>query len=131
RGHGLSGKPPDGYGDSRQWADDLDAVIRTLELDQPVLCGWSYGPLVFLDYVRHHGERRIGGLHFVGAVTKLGSEAAMSVLSPGFLAVAGQFLSSDTATCERGLQGLLQLYFAREPSPGELQRMLEYNVSVP
>jgi len=131
RGHGLSGKPPASYGDSRQWANDLDAVIRTLELDQPVLCGWSYGPLVFLDYVRHHGERRIGGLHFVGAVTKLGSEAAMSVLSPGFLAVAGQFLSSDTATCERGLQGLLRLCFAREPSPGELQRMLEYNVSVP
>ena len=131
RGHGLSGKPADAYGDSRQWADDLDAVIHTLELEQPVLCGWSYGPLVALDYIRHHGEKRLGGLHFVGAVTKLGSEAAMSVLSPGFLAVAGQFLSSDTATCERGLQGLLQLCFAREPSPGELQRMLEYNVSVP
>ncbi len=131
RGHGLSGKPADAYGDSRQWADDLDAVIHTLELEQPVLCGWSYGPLVALDYIRHHGEKRLGGLHFVGAVTKLGSEAAMSVLSPGFLSVAAQFLSPDPATCTRGLQGLLQLCFAREPSSGELQRMLEYNASVP
>jgi hypothetical protein len=22
-------------------------------LDHPVLSGWSYGPLVFLDYIRH------------------------------------------------------------------------------
>ena len=48
RGHGLSEKPRDGYSDSRLWADDIDAVIRTLNLDHPVLCGWSYG-LVVLD----------------------------------------------------------------------------------
>jgi len=131
RGHGLSGKPADAYADSRQWADDLDAVIRTLELEQPVLCGWSYGPVVFLDYIRHHGEKHLGGLHFVGAVTKLGSEDAMSVLSPAFLAVAAEFLSADPATCTRGLQGLLQLCFASQPSPADLQRMLDYNVSVP
>ncbi len=43
-------------------------VIRELELDRPVLCGWSYGPLVILDYIRLSGEERIGGIHFVGAV---------------------------------------------------------------
>jgi pimeloyl-ACP methyl ester carboxylesterase len=43
-----------------------------------VLCGWSYGALVILDYLRHYGEDRIGGVHFVGGVTKLGSDAAMS-----------------------------------------------------
>ena len=53
----------------------------------PVLCGWSYGPLVFLDYIRHYGEDRIGGLQFVGAVTKLGSAEAMAVLSAEFLDV--------------------------------------------
>ena len=42
RGHGLSDKPSDGYSDSRLWADDIDAVIRTLSLEQPILCGWSY-----------------------------------------------------------------------------------------
>ncbi len=131
RGHGLSDRPPDAYGDSRQWAEDLDAVIRTLELEQPVVCGWSYGPLMFLDYLRHHGEDRIGGFHFVGAVTKLGSAAAMSVLSPEFLALVPQFLSPDTETCGRGLEGLLRLCFTREPSPDELRKMLEYNVSVP
>jgi non-heme chloroperoxidase len=53
RGHGLSDKPHEGYADSRLWADDVRAVIRALDLDHPVLCGWSYGPLVSLDYLRH------------------------------------------------------------------------------
>src|ERR1700754_3873363 len=72
RGHGLSDKPRESYGDSKLWADDVHAVIQALQLDRPVLCGWSYGPLVILDYVRHYGEDGIGGLNFVGGVTKLG-----------------------------------------------------------
>ena len=61
RGHGLSEKPLDGYADSRLWAEDVHAVIRTLNLERPVLCGWSYGPLVILDYLRHFGEDAVGG----------------------------------------------------------------------
>jgi non-heme chloroperoxidase len=131
RGHGRSGKPRDGYADSKQWADDINAVIVALELDQPVLCGWSYGPLVFLDYIRHYGEHRIGGLHFVGAVTKLGSEEAASVLSPEFLKLVPLFFATDTETSVRGLVGLLRLCFARAPSHAESYLMLGYNVSTP
>lgn len=131
RGHGLSDKPRDSYNDSKLWGDDVNAVIQTLELDHPVLCGWSYGPLVFLDYIRHYGEDRIGGLQFVGAVTKLGSEEAMAVLTAEFLSVVPLFLSSDTETSARGLEGLLRLCFAEMPSASELHAMLEYNVSVP
>ena len=131
RGHGLSDKPHDGYDDSKLWADDVNAVIQTLNLDHPVLSGWSYGPLVFLDYIRHYGEDRLGGLHFVGGVTKLGSEEAMSVLTPEFLSLVPEFLSTDTETSVRGLEGLLRLCFAQEPSASELYLMLGYNVSVP
>ena len=131
RGHGLSDKPHDGYNDSKLWADDVNAVIQTLNLDHPVLSGWSYGPLVFLDYIRHYGEDRLGGLQFVGGVTKLGSEEAMSVLTPEFLSVVPQFLSTDAETSVRGLEGLLRLCFAREPSASERYLMLGYNVSVP
>jgi len=42
RGHGLSDKPRDAYADSKLWADDVNAAIQTLQLDRPVLCGWSY-----------------------------------------------------------------------------------------
>jgi len=131
RGHGLSDKPRDGYGDSKQWADDLNAVIQALALERPVLTGWSYGPLVCLDYIRHYGEDRIGGLQFVGAVTKLGSEEAASVLTPEFLSLVPQFFSTDTETSVSGLEGLLRLCFTHELPASDLYLMLGYNVSVP
>jgi len=92
RGHGQSDKPREGYGDSQLWADDMHAVIQALKLDHPVLCGWSYGPLVILDYLRHYGEDSIGGVNFAGGVTKLGSDEAASVLSADFLSSEERYL---------------------------------------
>ena len=105
--------------------------METLDLDHAVLCGWSYGPLVFLDYIRHYGEDRIGGLHFMGAVTKLGSEDAMSVLTPELLGIFGDFLSSDAVASIRGSKGLLRLCYPKELAASEQSLMLEYNLSVP
>lgn len=131
RGHGSSERPRDGYVDSRLWAADVDAAIRELELDRPILCGWSYGPLVILDYIRHYGEERIGGIHLVGAVTKLGSEAAAAVLTPEFLALLPGLFSGDVGESVCGLESLLRLCFAREPEASELYTMLGFGVSVP
>jgi len=131
RGHGSSERPRDGYDDSRLWAADVDAAIRALELDRPILCGWSYGPLVILDYIRHYGEERIGGIHLVGAVTKLGSEAAAAVLTREFLGLLSGFFSSDVGESVRGLESLLHLCFAREPEASDLYTMLGFEVSVP
>jgi pimeloyl-ACP methyl ester carboxylesterase len=131
RGHGLSEKPGDGYADSRLWADDVNAAIRVLSLDHPVLSAWSYGPLVSLDYIRHYGEDDIGGLHFVGGVTKLGSEEAMSVLTPEFLKLAPGFFAEETEESLRSMESLLRLCLVREPSAEELYLMLGYNLSVP
>lgn len=131
RGHGLSDKPRDAYTDSRLWADDVAAVIEALNLDRPVLCGWSYGPLLILDYVRHHGEDAIGGMIFVGGVTKLGSEAALSVLTPEFLALIPGFFATDVEESTRSAESLLRLCLVNEPSPEELYLMMGYNVSVP
>jgi non-heme chloroperoxidase len=131
RGHGLSDKPLDGYSESRIWADDLNAVIETLGLDRPILSGWSYGPLVILDYVRHYGEDAIGGVHFVGGISKLGSDEAISVLAPDFLGLVAGFFSSDAAESVSSLQSLLRMCFAQELSPQDFYLKLGYNVSVP
>jgi pimeloyl-ACP methyl ester carboxylesterase len=117
RGHGLSDMPRDGYSDSKLWADDVDAVVQRLNLDGAVLSGWSYGPLVFLDYIRHYGENRLGGLQFVGAVTKLGSEEAMSVLTPEFLSVVPEFLSTDAETTVRGWRACWGCVSSGSPRP--------------
>jgi len=61
-------------GEGRLWADDVAVTIRELDLERPVISGWSYGPLVILDYVRHFGEEAIGGIHFVGGISKLSVE---------------------------------------------------------
>ena len=130
RGHGLSDKPPDGYGDSRLWADDIDAVIRTLRLEQPILCGWSYG-FPALDYVRHYGDDAIVGLQLVGAITKIGTEDAMSVITPEFLGLVPGFFSTDVDESVRSLESLLRMCFPQEPSAEDLYLMLGYNVLVP
>lgn len=131
RGHGLSDKPRDAYGDSRLWADDVAAAIRQLDLDRPVLCGWSYGPLVILDYIRHYGEDAIGGVHFVNGITRLGSERAVAVLSPDFLTLVPGFFSTETEESVRSLSALLRMCFAHEPTTADFYTMLGYNTSVP
>jgi non-heme chloroperoxidase len=131
RGHGLSDKPREGYSDSRLWADDINATIQALNLDHPILCGWSYGPLVILDYIRHNGEDDIGGVHFVAGLTKLGSEEAISVLTPEFLSLVSGFFTRDLDESIPSLQTLLRLCFVHEPSVEDLYLMLGYNVSVP
>jgi pimeloyl-ACP methyl ester carboxylesterase len=131
RGHGTSERPQAGYDNSRLWADDVAAAIRELDLERPVISGWSYGPLVILDYVRHYGEEAIGGIQFVSAISRLGSEAATAVLAPEFLALVPGFFSTDVEESARSLDALLRMCFAREPSAAELYLMLGYNVSVP
>jgi pimeloyl-ACP methyl ester carboxylesterase len=131
RGHGLSDKPRDAYGDSKLWADDVSATIQTLKLVHPVLSGWSYGPLIILDYIRHYGEGAIGGINFVGAVTKLGSDEAVAALTPEFLSLIPGFFSEAPEESVRSLESLLRLCFAHAPSAEELSQMLAYNVSVP
>lgn len=131
RGHGLSGKPHEGYADSRLWADDVNAAIEALRLDHPVLCGWSYGSLVILDYIRHYGEDRISGINLVDALTKLGSDAAMAVLTPEVLSLVPGFFTTDAEQSARSLESLVRMCFAREPSAEDLYLMLGYNLSVP
>jgi pimeloyl-ACP methyl ester carboxylesterase len=131
RGHGLSDKPREAYADTRLWADDVQAAITTLGLERPILCGWSYGPLVILDYLRHYGEDQIRAVNFIGGVTKLGSEEAASVLSPEFLGLIPGFFSADAEANARSLDALLRLCFAEELAPEHRAKMLEAALSVP
>jgi len=131
RGHGLSEKPREGYIDSRPWADDVNAAIESLKLDHPILCGWSYGPLVILDYLRHYGEERIAGIQFVGGITKLGTDDAMSVLTPDFVSLVPGMFASDVEESFRALRSLVRLCLVEEPSAPDFYLMMGFNLSVP
>ena len=69
RGHGRSDKPEDAaaYQDGQNWADDIAAAIKQLNLDKPVLAGWSYGGLIILDYCQRYGCGDVAGINFVSA----------------------------------------------------------------
>jgi pimeloyl-ACP methyl ester carboxylesterase len=131
RGHGQSEKPREGYADRTLWAEDVAAVMRELDLEQPVLCGWSYGSIVILDYIRQHGEDALAGISVVDGLTKLGSEAALAVLTPELLSLVPGFFAPDVEESVRSLTALLRLCFVQEPSPEDLYLMLGYNLGVP
>jgi non-heme chloroperoxidase len=131
RGHGQSEKPREGYADPLLWADDIRAVARELHMEQPVLCGWSYGPIVILDYVREYGEDDLGGVSFVDGLTKLGSDEALSVVTPEFLSLVPGLFATDAEESVRSLASLLRMCFVEEPSSEDLYLMLGYNVAVP
>ena len=98
RGHGMSEKPLDAepYVDARHWADDLNAVIGQLELDRPVLVGWSYGGYVVTDYVAAYGDSAIAGIDLVGgAVLRTPS---FEHIGPGLLENAGDACGPDPRT---------------------------------
>lgn len=73
RGHGLSAKPwePEAYNDSAIWAADLTAILRELEVERPVLVGWSFGGFVALHYLRHCGSDCAAGLVLTGSLAGL------------------------------------------------------------
>jgi len=131
RGHGQSDKPRDAYGDRAEWADDVAAVIRDLHLEQPVLCGWSYGSLVILDYIRSYGEAALGGIGLVNALSKLGSDEALAVLTPELLSLVPGLFATDTEDSVRSLGSLLRMCFVQEPDTQDLYLMLGYNLAVP
>ena len=131
RGHGLSDKPREAYGDSQLWADDVQAVITTFGLDHPVLSGWSYGGLIICDYLRFYGEDQIAGINLVGAVSKIGSDEALAVIGDGFKTVAPGFFSTDVEESVRSLEAFMRLCVHAAPAPQDLYFFLGYNVIVP
>lgn len=131
RGHGLSDKPRDAYAESRLWADDVHAVIESLGLNRPVLCGWSYAGLIIMDYLRFYGQDSLGGINLVGAVSKIGTPEATALLGGDFLALVPGFFSTDAEESTRALEAFMRLCTFHEPRPRDLYFMLGYNVIVP
>jgi non-heme chloroperoxidase len=70
RGHGRSSQPWDGN-DMDHYADDLAALIDTLDLHDAVLVGHSTGGGEVARYIGRHGTSRLAGAVLVGAVPPL------------------------------------------------------------
>jgi pimeloyl-ACP methyl ester carboxylesterase len=131
RGHGGSEKPEDAYGDSTLWADDVQAVIDQLGLDRPVLVGWSYGGLIVTDYLATHGTDDIGGVNYVGAISKLGTDAANAVVGQAFFDRVSGFVSRDTTETVAALSAFLEDCVHGSLSARDRYYLLGFNVVCP
>lgn len=70
RGHGRSSQPWDGN-EMDTFADDLSALIETLDLMDVTLVGHSMGGGEVARYIGRHGTRRVAGAVLVAAVPPL------------------------------------------------------------
>lgn len=108
RGHGRSEKPRDAYAEPELWANDVRAVIETLELDDPVLVGWSYGGLIISDYLATYGDDDIAGINLTGAITKYGTEDADAVIGQAFHELIPGFESTDVEESVEALKTVIE-----------------------
>lgn len=91
RGAGRSRERDRGELTLARWADDLDQVMRSLELERPVVVGHSLGASIVLRYALEHPSE-------VGALVLIGAEANLSNLAPRMLAAAERIESSGLVT---------------------------------
>lgn len=68
RGHGRSGDPGGGY-DFDTLADDLAAVLESLDLQGAVLVGHSMGCNEIVRYLARHGSARVAGAVLLATMT--------------------------------------------------------------
>jgi pimeloyl-ACP methyl ester carboxylesterase len=130
RGHGRSERPHDAYGEPFLWANDIQAVITTLRLTRPILCGWSYGGVVIGDYLYCHGEQAVGGIVLVDAVSMLG-ESVLPFLGTDFIGSFPGLFATDVEESSTGLQAFLRLCTSTDLEPAEFYSILGYNSVVP
>lgn len=130
RGHGRSARPAGGYGDSDQWADDINAVIKELGLQRPILCGWSYGGIVIGDYLRRHGPAALDGIILVAATSRMG-ESVERFIGPDFARCLPGLVATDVTESVSAVESFVRLCAAKEPDLEEFYRVVGYNATVP
>jgi pimeloyl-ACP methyl ester carboxylesterase len=94
-------------------------------MKRPALVGWSYAGRTLTDYVRHHGQEGISGLHFVAANTRDNPAAAGPAL-----AHSHDMMLDDLATNIAGTRAFLRGCFEVQPSPEDFETMLAFNAMV-
>jgi len=104
-------------------------VIVQLELDRPVLVGWSYGGYVVTDYVAAYGDAAIAGIDLVGgAVLRTPS---FEHIGPGLLENAGDACGPDLRTSIAAMVRFLRACTVRPLSDHDWSTALCWNMVVP
>ncbi len=133
RGHGMSQAPrePEHYTQADLWAGDIAAIIAELELDDPVLVGWSYGGFIICDYLRAHGDGRIAGVNLAGAAVTLNQSALGTLIGPVFVDIATGAAADDFPTAVGAMRKLVDEMPAAPLPPEDRDLALCWSMPVP
>lgn len=133
RGHGMSEAPLDAsnYTDDQLWADDIAAIIEELNLDRPVLVGWSYGGFVIGDYVHAYGCKAISGVNYVGGAVKFDETVLSTLYGPGFLSCVEGATQQDLPTNIETMRQFVRALVASPMTQVDFDYTLAYNIVVP
>ena len=136
RGHGSSDKPtePEAYNNPAPWAGDIAAIIQQLDLNTPILVGWSMGGKVMLDYLAVHGDAALVGVALVGSAVTSGNsqppEAAQQRGDDPDVTGKGLY-SDDIATNLLATMAFVKACKGNPVDEDEFAFMVGYNMMVP
>ena len=121
RGHGRSDDgEPDGW-NLDQWADDLVALCDALGIDRPVVCGFSFGGNIALNYAMRYPDRP-AKIIVVSCAARINPEASIRMYErlggPDVAAVAARWYAAPAETMEEFLR-VCRPYFS--PNVGDPQ----------
>lgn len=130
RGHGRSDVPAgaENYTIGRLWAEDISAIIAALDLNSPVLVGWSYGGLVIGDYLRIYGDEAISAVNLVCAAVGIGPRWFGALIGADFVEFAPLAASDDQAVALKAIQGLLRRMIVRPVSAGDRELAIGWSM---
>lgn len=133
RGHGQSESPlgAENYSTGRLWADDVAAVISSLQLTSPILVGSSYGGLIIGDYLRSYGDGAIGGVNLVGGAVGIGPSWIGSMIGDDFVKYAVPAASDDQQVALKSIQAFVHCCIARPFPSDELELAVGWNMLTP
>ena len=135
RGHGQSDKPldPSCYNTSRPWAEDMNAIIQTLNLVSPLLVGWSMGGWVVMDYLEHFGDSALAGVGLIGSSITTGRylpPSAAQVRNDPPAKALGMY-SDDLEENLAAVHAFVDVCFYKKPEAEVIAQAVGYNMLVP
>jgi non-heme chloroperoxidase len=133
RGHGMSDEPrvPEAYTEAQRWADDVETLITELDLERPILVGWSYGGYVTCDYIRAHGQERIAGINLVDWAVMIGdSPTERALTGDGFNDYFEGSISDDLPTSIEAMIGFVDECYEKPISKADRDLVLAFNILV-
>ena len=111
RGHGSSAKSADpaAYASHPLYADDIHAVMDGMQLNRPVLAGWSFGSVVVLDYVQKYGDSALSGIDLINPTAAPDAASATGIVDLiADIKAFPDLLSTDVDTANLGIQEFIE-----------------------